>query len=244
MGDEITVTPSAIIGTLVGVFFIIAVVAFGTGIITSFKKVVDEGSINNFNVLTNYISSMLENNDIFVNNYPSKTSKQGPLPYYLMNGVILVGYNSEERKVHTDCSNEDAKRPAQLNGKAGLCLHIEDNANNFDDDPQEPIQCFSYDEEIIFLAPSDDNDEGGFGGSKRQLDVYGQVENYEDLFLYGSECDSTYDLETTKLYIEKYKKDDKIYIYIEEYSEGNDPKIAARIDRIDKFIKSESVKAL
>lgn len=244
MGDEISVTPSAIIGTLIGVFFIVAVVAFGSGIWLSFKPVIDEGSTNSFNVLTNYISSMIENKDIFVNNYPSKDSKQGPLPYYLVNGVILVGYNSEERTIHTDCSNEDAKRPAQLLGKAGLCLHVEDNANNFDEDPQEPIQCYAFEDEIIFLAPSDNNDEGGFGGSKRQLDVYGVTEEYEDLFLYGSECDSTYDLETTKLYIEKYSRNGKIYVYIEEYSEEKKDRIKERIDRIDKFIKSDIVKAL
>ena len=238
---EANLTPAAIIGMIIGVIFIVAVVGFGVSIIEMFTLVVDEGSINNFNVLTNYIRSMIENKDIFVNNYPAKNLKQGPLPYYLMNGVILAGYNSEERRIHTDCSNEDATRPSQLLGKAGLCLHVEDNANNFDDDPQEPIQCYAFDEEVVFLAPSDDNNEGGFGGSKRQLDIYGETEDYEDLFLYGSECDYSYDLGTTSLYIEKYAREDKIYIYMSEYSKENDNEIAERINRIDKFIKSRTL---
>ena len=231
MGVGIDLPPVAIIGLLVGVFLIVGVVAFGMGIVKLFTPVIDEGSINNFNGLVNEIRSILENQDVFVSNF-----KESGRPFYLMDGVILVGYDYDKDKQHAACSDETATKPSQLLNKAGLCLHVEDNANNFDEDKQEPIQCFAFDENIVFLAPSDKEYYGGFGGSEKfAINAYGKQETYEDLFLYGSECDiGEPDLGSTRLYVERFKKGDKVYIYLQEFDEGS---IRERIDRIDKYLK-------
>ncbi len=234
MGVGIDLPPVAIIGLLIGVFLIVGLVAFGTGIVKLFTPVIDEGSINNFNGLVSEIKSVLENQDAFVSNF-----KDNGRPFYLMDGVILVGYDYNQYRQYTTCSNEYATKPSQLFGKAGLCLHIEDNANNFDYDPQEPIQCYAFDENIIFLAPSDGLRYGGFGGSHKYVNDYGKQEAYEDLFLYGGECDiGEPDLGSTRLYVERFKKDDKVYIYLQEFDEKNKKNISERIDRIDKSIKA------
>lgn len=233
--ESTTITPAAIIGIIIGVLFIIAVVSFGMGIIGLFKPVIDEGSINSFNELSKKIDSLIKDDRVFINNF------KAPLPYYLMNGVILVGYNYNEVKQHTACTGESASRPTQILGKAGLCLHVDDNSNDFDSDPQPPIQCYSFDQKVIFLAPSDGSYKGGFGGESNSKNVYGLQEQYEDLFLYGSECSiGEPNLGATKLYIEKYKKGDVTYIYIDEYdpdNKENQERIKERIDRIDKLIK-------
>lgn len=233
MGVGIDLPPVAIIGLLVGVFLILGLVAFGLGVVNLFTPVIDEGSINNFNGLVSEIRSILENQDTFVSNF-----KDNGRPFYLMDGVILVGYDHDKDKQYTTCSKEYATKPAQLLGKAGLCLHVEDNANNFDKDPQVPIQCFAFDENIIFLTPSDGKKYGGFGGIHKYVDIYGKQEAYEDLFLYGSECDAGEpDLGSTRLYVERYQKGDAVYIYLQEFDDQSN--ISKRIDRIDKYLKTQ-----
>ncbi len=216
----------AIIGLIVGVMLTLGVLAFGAAMLGLWKQEADEGSYNNFNGLVMEIKNLIANEDDFASRVRE---------FYLKNDLIIVGYNYNKDKQHTDCSDEDAIRPLELLGKPGICLHVEDYWKNFDKDPQEPLKCTSFDEKLIFLAPYDNNDEGGFGGSKVTINAYGKSENYEDLFLYGSECDSTYDLGSTRLYIEKYKKGDEIYIYVNEHSTEEQQKAnLARFERLKK----------
>jgi len=231
MGVGIDLPPVAIIGLLVGVFLIVGLVVFGMGVVKLFTPVIDEGSINNFNGLVALIKSQIEKTEVCSSNFDS-----GGQPFYLLNGAILVGYNYDDEKQLTSCSKETATKPSNLIGKAGLCLHIEDNANNFDKDPQEPIQCYAFEENIVFLANKDDKTYGGFGGggSRHLHPILGQM--YEDLFLYGGECDiGEPNLGSTRLYVETVKEDNEIYVYISELDKESEKTIKERNDKIKKL---------
>ena len=212
-------TPSAIIGIILGVLISLAIVAFALGIIGLLTPVVDEGTVNNFNALTAKIEVLIDDPNPFVSNIDD------PQTFYLMDGVILVGYNSDSGKQHTDCSNEFATKPSQLIGRGGLCLQQEDYGNNFDSGYKTPapIQCYAFDKPVIFLAPKDDSYQGGFGGSESKLTYpFTNGQKYEDLFLYGSECDlGEPDLGPTKLYIEVLDEGEEVYVYINEDSTEN-----------------------
>lgn len=216
---------TGIIGLVIGVMLALGIVAFAAGILGWFAPVEDEGSLNNFNNLVLEIKKLIRDKD----NLDSAV-----VDFYLKDDAIVVGYDHNKDKQRSDCWDEGATKPVDLFGKAGLCLHLNDNVHDFDDDPRKPVKCEPFDDKIIFLAPYDGDDEGGFGGSKKSVNVYGKQEDYEDLFLYGDECDTTYDLGVTKLYIEKFKKGEEIYIYINEYNEKTEKANRERFARLKK----------
>lgn len=225
---------TSIIGLIIGVILVIAVLFAGAGFMDLLYPPADEASVNNFNALSSKIRSMVETTTDFKCNLDGK----GAHPFYLMDGVILVGYNYDQEKQHTACSNEFATKPSKYYGKSVICIHEEDYANNFDNDPQEPIQCYPFDEKIIFLAPHDNLYYGGFGGSASK-DTHPLKEGYyEDLFLYGSECDQIDpDLGTTKLYLEVYKQDDEVYVYINEHNKDDTNQVSSNKARCETLSK-------
>lgn len=232
----INLTPSAIIGIILGVIISLAVVAIGLGFIGIFDFVVDEGSENNFIGLWANIRAMIDEPEPLVSKI---------LPFYLMDSVIVVGYGYNSAIEVTSCYEEPATKPVALVGKGGLCLHKETNRGyDFDKDegggPDPPIRCLDFEEKVIFLAPSDNSNKGGFAGAVQSVKhpLTGNQE-YESLFLYGSECDlGEPDLGATKLYLEVFKDEGAIYVYMNEHS--TDEQIKANNERLAK-LKAELV---
>ncbi|MDP4012671.1 MAG: hypothetical protein Q8R00_03655 [Candidatus Nanoarchaeia archaeon] len=231
----INLTPSAIIGIILGVIITLASLAIGMGFMGLFEFVVDEGSVNNFHGLWAAVGALIEKAEPFISNL------ENPRAFYLQDGLILVGYNHNRDLEVTMCTGEPATKPPQLFGKAGLCLHTATKAGgDFDRDQHPPEDCLDFDEKIIFLAPSDDSMQGGFAGAKMSVKhpLTGNQE-YEALFLYGSECDiGEPDLGSTRLYLEVFKGEDAIYVYINEHATNE--QIKANIERYSK-LKAELV---
>ena len=239
MAEQMTLT--SIIGLIIGVILTIAVIFAGASFMNLLSPSADEASVNNFNALSSKIKSMMESPGDFQCNLAGK----GAHPFYLMDGVILVGYNYDQEKQHTDCSNEFATKPSKYYGQAVICLHEENYVDNFDDDSDTPppIQCYPFDEKIIFLTPHDNLYYGGFGGSISKKTHPLEGGNYEDLFLYGSECDQIDpDLGTTKLYLEVYKKDDEVYVYMSEHNPDNTNQVLKNKERCETLPKKVLLK--
>jgi hypothetical protein len=148
--------------------------------------------------------------------------------YYLKKGdYILVGFNYKDTYEMKTCDNEPLKETREMIkgmcGKACLCLYTDTALKDFDENrngPQAPVKCKSFDKNIVFLAPYEQEDfcstENGWHPSV--YEDYYSTERYKFLILKG--------FDTKEIYLDKYEADGNVFIFLAKYSD--DEKIKQR----------------
>ena len=209
---------SELIGGILAVVIILSLVYVGgklTGILTSKKDY--DSTINSFDVLAQRVKSLIQD--------PADFSSSTML-YTIADDYIIVGFNYRDpsKEISTQCTKENIEknRPKPLcQEKSCLCIYNDKSGEDFSNN-EVPIKCKPFDENIVFLEPLDENDKS-FGGNRNGWDpTYYPNKGYEFLFVYGSYCKGGTDFGIKNLYIEKFKKDDNIFVYISKIGDKED----------------------
>ena len=201
------------IGALLFVFIGLAIIYAVTklsGIFLSGKDY--ESTIRSFEVLGDRIDSLVKDK-----NYANSN-----LLYFLDQNYILIGYNYKdpnkemEGSIPGELLSEARQKIGSLCKGACMCIY---KTNQIRPD-STPLQCKSFDKNIVFLAPSEQNDfssmESGWN-PKAYSGYYQYGENYKFLILGG--------FNTKEIYLDKYQSPDgNIFVFLAVYkNDPNDP---------------------
>ncbi|MEA2036596.1 MAG: hypothetical protein U9O94_03755 [Nanoarchaeota archaeon] len=237
--DIRTLAPTELIGYILAAVVIILILVVA-GIFTTlyFSEKNEEFAINNMVALSNKIDTLSRDDTDF--------SAQRAFPFYLPPDFVVVGFNKEwdDKKESDGCGSEQVRKPNFMDGAEGrkcedsacICIFGDNNDDFMDGDEYnvELIKCIALSEvDYITTAYLDDNSNYNYPseiwknvvGQKIGLPDYSNVApnfEYSFFYIYG-QCDNHFwdkDLKSRKLYIEKFKDEDKTYIFIAPEHEG------------------------
>ncbi|MDP3766229.1 MAG: hypothetical protein Q8R04_06985 [Nanoarchaeota archaeon] len=167
-----------------------------------------ESTIKSFNLLGGKIDDLVKDRN-YVN---------ANLLYFLDKNYILVGYNYKDPSIQMQsCNNEmlteSRKKIRGICDKACLCIYKDNTLSNDFDGDIVPLQCKSFDKNIVFLAPSNQQSFCSVqtGWNPNAYPNYYQADQkYKFLILYG--------FNTKEIYIDKYESSDgNIFVFLAEY---------------------------
>lgn len=219
---QIKISLTELLGAILAVAFIALIVYVGlrlSGILISSKDY--RSSAISFELLGERIDKLIDGK-----NYANTN-----MLYFLDPNFILVGFNYKDPSVPIKTCEKgfifkDAESLVESRRKIGslcegacLCLYKDTNGDDFDDEQQLPLDCKSFDENVVFLAPAEQDVFCGseIGWYPKAYKDYYQTGNYKFLIAYG--------FNTKEIYIDRYKsEDDNVFIFIAEYKDDpNDP---------------------
>ncbi len=248
-----TVLGLIVAGIMIGITAIIIANFGGIFLSTSADR---QAATNNFNILTKSVQGLLDNPAKFA---PATIRYNIPEDFILV-GFDKNWKGDQKGSWATTCYSEPITKPSQCKGKACLCLYENTAGQDFGHDgwfetrsPDDVVdKCVVFEGDISFFGPADnyynfdrcegediifkendyDNDCSNDGAKKQPTVKFGKIiHNYEFLVVYG-DCDGEWGIKT--LYIEKYKEQDSIYIFISQKTN----KIKAREEQMTKDFTS------
>lgn len=223
----VQITLIQVIGAVLFVIIAISIIitlAKLSGIFLSGKDY--DSTVKSLNILADKIGDLAKDK-----NYASAN-----LLYFLDKNYILVGYNYKDASIQMQsCNNEilteTRNKISGICGKACLCIYRDSVGNDFDANTV-PLQCKSFDKNIVFLAPSSQQSfcsiETGWNPNA-YADYYQPDRKYKFLVLYG--------FNTKELYIDKYESSDgNIFVFLAEYK-NEEPLIQRKKFMEEKYEK-------
>lgn len=214
---QIKISLTELLGAILAVAFIALIVYVGlrlSGILISSKDY--KSSAKSFELLSERIDELIDDKNYATTN----------MLYFLDPNFILVGFNYKDPSVpiktcekgfifkNPESLVESRKKIGSLCDGACLCLYKDTTGDDFDGEQQLPLDCKSFDEKVVFLAPADQD---VFCGSEsgwypKAYSGYYQAGSYKFLIAYG--------FNTKEIYIDKYKSEDgNIFIFLAEYKD-------------------------
>lgn len=213
---EISLTELMMALLAVAIILIIFYVGFKLSNIFLSNKDYDS-TMASFDLLGERIDSLIEDE-----NYANTNLLYFLDPYY-----ILVGFNFKDPSIQMEtCKKgiifedseslvESRRIISSLCDQACLCVYKNTLGKDFDKDrkgPQMPLKCKSFDKNIVFLAPSNQENfcSVEIGWDPQAYDgYYKDDQSYKFLILKG--------FNTKEIYLDRYEKDDSIFIFFAEY---------------------------
>ena len=115
-----------------------------------------------------------------------------------------------------------------------MCIYKNTNLHDFDEDVQLPLKCKSFGENLVFLAPADQDIfcsiDTGWQPSANP-GYYQQERRHKFLVLYG--------FNTKEIYIDKYEAPDgNIFLYFAQYSDNADDPVYRRSEFMQERYES------
>ena len=166
--------------------------------------------------------------------------------YLRDNGYILVGFNFKDsfNQIET-CDDhepltESKKEISSVCGKSCICIYENTAGKDFDKDKngfQVPIApCISFDKNIVFLAPSQQESfcsiKTGWKPQDAYSDYYQGEKSYKFLILKG--------FNTKEVYLDKYEsKNGEIFIYMAEYKDDEKDPVYKRKQCVEKMYEGK-----
>jgi len=220
----VEISAEEIIGGLLGVMAILGiayVIFLLVGIATKSRDY--EQSLASFESLGNKIGSLIESYDYSNTNFV----------YFLGKGYSIAGFSYKDLDGSSGamkCDNhpltQTRKKAESQCGKSCICMY---KNSDFDDEKQipSPIRCRSFDKNVIFIAPFEQQEFCGeqtvfnpLNRDRAYYDAGGKTPIYKYLIYKGDK--------TKNMYLDKYQtlpeQGDELFIFMAEFnSEPNDP---------------------
>lgn len=228
----IEISLSELMMALLAVAIILILFYVGGKLISIFVSEKDyDSTIASFDLLGERVDSLIEDKNYANTNflYYLKATKLIPTPDY---GYILVGFNYKDSSVQIKtCKDEplleSRKKISGLCDKACLCIYKDTVGDDFDenyDGPPVPLKCKSFDKNIVFLAPFEQENfcsvKSGWH-PEAYSDYYQADKSYKFLILKG--------FNTKEIYLDKYEsKDGNIFIFLAEYKDDTKDSVYQR----------------
>jgi hypothetical protein len=202
--------------TVLAAIVILATFSFFTKLVGLPKNNVgsqeQQGTLANLEIIGNKVQELLESNEDSIG--------EQDFPYFIGSNFVLVGFDKvwNDNQIVKEGSffgvgNEKIAKPLDCFLKACLCIYEDTFGRDFNNNPI-PLDCYIFDENIIFLGINGEDSNAGYikaANIKAANEFRGQIisNTYEYLVIYGNE------LKTAKpFYLHKHKVNDQTYIFI------------------------------
>jgi len=173
--------------------------------------------------------------------------------FFVSQDTIFVGHDGPVSYNHKTLCTDEIVKNKYCDGQACLCLYEDTNGDDFEDDDNilwgiwgaenEPVmECYTYQNNVRFLAPSDFKKDSYFAGNDRGAGPshYPAYTQYRDAIIYGDGCDEE-NFDSTRLYIEKFydERNNINYIYFDRYEGERIAMLDTRIEYMEQTFNTQ-----